>query len=64
MITEQEKLEVLKDELIQKENLENEILQNKAKKRRQMQQKSYMEVEYGYKMSEEMTEKKLNMEEY
>lgn len=53
MITEAEKLEVLQDELKEKENLEYEILNKKIlnkkiKTRRIKQQRKFIETEYNY----------------
>ena len=48
MITEVEKLEVLQNELKQKENLEYEILNKKIKTRRIKQQRKFTEIECNY----------------
>lgn len=48
MITEVEKLEVLQNELKQKENLEYEILNKKFKNKRTIQQRKFTETEYNY----------------
>lgn len=47
LITESEKLEILQNELLEKENLKLDILNKKLKNRRNIEQKKFEQIEYG-----------------
>ena len=48
LINESEKLEVLQNELLEKENIKIDILNEKLKNRRNIEQKKFEQIEYGY----------------